>query len=179
MLELGIDVQTELKKKEIFPSTRMPASLPQPTPVQRTSGPRHQHIRMSSGSSSSILHKNSNLSNHSPQLQPTASSQSSPTSMISPMFGVQGGMNPPQAGFQAQARPQQHTLQHQPKSPSYPSTVSVPTSQAGLQSIAPHPNGLMGRQRPSHWPSPYQTHIEQLGKLPSLHSCVHRFLNLA
>ena len=163
---IGIDVQTELKKKEIPTTTRMPASLSQPTPIQRASGARHQHIRMSSGGSSSMLRRNSNLPNHSPQLQPTPSSHgSSPTTMRSPIFGVQGGMNPPQAGFQAQPQPQQQQLQSQRKLSSYPSSVSVPASQSGLQSIAPNPNVMFGKQRPSHWPSPYQTHIEQLGKL--------------
>lgn len=130
---------------------------------------RHSHAqRNSTGGAASLLQKSAaNLPNHSPQLQPTPPSQtSSPSTSRSPVFGVQGGMNPPHAGFQAQPQPQPPQL----KGPPYPG-ISIPntTSSNSLNgSLAPNPNTNGHRnaaQRPAHWPSPYQTHIEQLGKL--------------
>ena len=166
---IGIDVNAELKTKEIAAPGKIPSSLPQPSPIQRAVMNRHNHAhRASTGSAASLIQKSSTTSgsipNHSPQLQPTPSSQtSSPSTSRSPVFGVQGGMNPPNAGFQAQPQPQPQQL----KGPPYPG-ISIPASTiAGLQPIAPtsSASALKHATRPSHWPSPFQTHIEQLGKL--------------
>ena len=164
----GIDVQAELKRKEIAVPGKLPASIPQPTPVQRAVMNRRHVDRSGSGNSSSLLHKGAAniLPQSSPQLQPTPHSQgSSPTASRSPQYGAQGGMNPPQPGFQAQPQPQQqHQLLPQLKGANYQG-IPVPASSSSPQSLAPRANAIRGTSRPSVWPSPYQTHIEQLGKL--------------
>jgi hypothetical protein len=156
----GIDVQSELKKKEITIPGKVPPSLPQPTAVQRAAMNRHHHFNRSNSGPTSLLHKlgSGSLPNHSPQLRPSPHSQAgSPTTARSPPFGVQGGMNPPPPNFKNVPPPIR---------PAPGASLPSPSSGPGLQSIAPSPTtqpGSAGVARPNHWPSPYPTHMEQLG----------------
>ena len=153
----GIDVQGELKRKEIAAPGRVPPPLPHPTPLHRPGPSRHRHVhRLSAGSAPNIAKNNAY---GSPQLKASPQSQvCSPTTAKSPVFGVQGGMNLSHPGFLAQQQPQQQ--QQQFRSSTYPS-LSDAATRPGLQPIAPN---LRNEPRPSHWPSPFQTHNEQLGK---------------
>ncbi|MCJ1442633.1 MAG: hypothetical protein MMC23_003130 [Stictis urceolatum] len=158
LLEKGVDVQNELKKKEIPIPGKLPVSLQQQTPIQRSLG---RHLCRPGSGHQAILQKAgpSALSNHSPQLQPTPPSQpGSPTTARSPTYAMSGSMNPPPHGYKPEPR-------IQPNLRAAPGPgVSSPTIVPSLQPIAPNPNQQPGSagHRPSHWPSPYQTHISQL-----------------
>ena len=165
MTDVGIDVQGELKRKEIAPSSRAPPSLPQPTPIHRPTSSRYRHMHRLSTGSAPIMAKGAAYS--SPHLKTSPKSQvSSPTSVKSPVFGVQGGINLPHPSFQAQGQPQQQQpLQSQQlRSSTYPS-ISDAATRSGFQPIAPN---LRNEARQNHWPSPFQTHNEQLGKYSSM-----------
>lgn len=186
--DIGIDVQAELKTKEEATPTTMPLSMSQPTPAQRAVMNRHHQLQRANSSTGPRLiqaqkSRSNTVSSQSPQLQPTPPTQtSSPTASRSPNYGLQGGMTSPLAALQAQQqfqqqqqqlqsplRPPQNFPQH---SQSYPS-ITIPASTTKMQNM--HPNrpigpGDDGRHsaggiRPAHWSSPYQTHMEQLGKL--------------
>ena len=144
----------------------------------------HQARRSVSGNQQKILSAAqtsypSTGSNQSSQLQPTPLSHTSPPSVSrSPPFVIQGGMIQPGSGLQAQQQLQQqqsHLPPHvniHPQARSYPG-IAIPTSSVTSQPITPNTaSGHIGCGRSSavgpkqnHWPSPYQTHIEQLGKL--------------
>jgi hypothetical protein len=179
---LGIDVQTELKTKEDSAPSGIPISMSQPTPAQRAVMNRHHQVqRANSGSGPRLIQaqksRSNTVSSQSPQLQPTPPSQtSSPTASRSPIYGMQGGMTSPHAALQAQQQFQQQQQlqpplrpQQYPQSHSYPS-ITIPgkmhTIPAG-RPVAPGDEGRnsAGGMRSSHWSSPYQTHMEQLGKL--------------
>ena len=163
-------------------------------PLQRPVTSQHQNLRRSvSGNASRLIQaqKSSSItSNQSPQLQPKSpSSASSPTASRSPKFALQGGMISPHSSLQAQqqlqqSQKQQQHQQHSPLPPqphrgaSYPQIrpypgIAIPTSNSNTSDYAPsHLGGQRGDGRSSAvtprsnpWPSPYQTHIEQLGKL--------------
>ena len=131
-------------------------------------------------------------SKQSPQLQPTPPSQmTSPSVARSPNFITQGGISPGsgvQAQQQTQQQHQQPQLQSQPlntimRANTFPQArpypgIAIPTSSTNLQPTTPLAAGgqmssglggggriSAGGSRPNHWPSPYQAHIEQLGKL--------------
>lgn len=185
---IGIDVQAELKTKEESTPTTMPLSMSQPTPAQRAVMNRHHQLQRASSSTGPRLiqaqkARSNTVSSQSPQLQPTPPSQtSSPTASRSPNYGLQGGMTSPHAALQAQQQFQQQQQQLQPPlrppqnfpqhSQAYPS-ITIPASNTKMQNM--HPNRPLGPRddgttsaggiRPNHWSSPYQTHMEQLGKL--------------
>ena len=127
----------------------------------------------------------STLPKQSPQLQPTPPSQAlSPTTSRSPAGLVQGGTTP--AGVDLRAQQQQ---QPRPKSripPSYmPSAISTSMSGHNVQPILPASRSSTCIEmtsststHSSYYPSPFQTHIEQLGKLtrPLLSFLLYRAL---
>ena len=158
--------------------------LSQPTPAQRVVMNRHHQIEQAnSGSGPRLIQaqksRSNTVSSQSPQLQPTPPSQtSSPTTAKSPTYAMQGGINPPHTALQAQQHFQQQQLQQPlrpqpfPHSESYPS-ITIPATNTRVQNLQPGRPGGPGDDgrnsasglRPSHWSSPYQTHMEQLGKL--------------
>lgn len=169
----------------------MPLSMSQPTPAQRAVMNRHHQLQRASSSTGPRLiqaqkARSNTVSSQSPQLQPTPPSQtSSPTASRSPNYGLQGGMTSPHAALQAQQQFQQQQQQLQQLQPplrppqnfpqhsqAYPS-ITIPASNTKMQNM--HPNRPLGPRddgttsaggiRPNHWSSPYQTHMEQLGKL--------------
>ena len=127
----------------------------------------------------------STLPKQSPQLQPTPPSQAlSPTTSRSPVGLVQGGTTP--VGVDLRAQQQQ---QPRPKSripPSYmPSAISTSMSGHNVQPILPASRSSACIEmtsatstHSSYYPSPFQTHIEQLGKLtrPLLSFLLYRAL---
>ena len=134
-------MQAELRRKEIVSPGRIPPNLPQPAPISRSST-RTRHVsRLSAGTgpmTQKSLHSSGTLSNPSSQV-------SSP--IKSPGFGaVPSGMN--LSGFQSPGSTQ--SIQSRSGAPR---TILPP--------IAPSGTSLPG---PGHWPSPFQTHNEQLGR---------------
>ena len=190
---LGIDVQAELKSITGPAQGRVPHSIPQPTPAQRAMMNQHQNTRRAaSGPSPRHLQaqksSSSTATSQSPQLQPTPTSQtSSPVTSKSPNFAMQGAMLSSYPGLQAQQQAQQTIQTHAPPPPppppssrgnTYPPIRPYPgppivTSNSGLQSAPFHTSSRQSIDarssaigpRSNPWPSPFQTHIEQLGKL--------------
>lgn len=110
----------------------------------------------------------------SPQLQTTPRSQTlSPTSAKSPTsFHMQGGPNSPGRDMQTQKLPHQHHKHR--NSASRPHSVHANSSSApSMQAMSPSSRdgsrssemGSGGGTQKNYYPSPYQSHIEQLGKL--------------
>ena len=155
--------------------------LSQPSPQQRAVMNRHNQARRStSGSGLKIQHPQSaqgnSIPNPSPQLQPNPSQQThSPLMTKSPVSLVQGGMASPGGDLQAQQQQQQQP-QLKPGSQSSRGHLglAIPTSAPNIHAMSPNPRGggrgnEMNRatsNASSYYPSPFQTHIEQLGKLP-------------
>lgn len=189
-------MQAELKTKEESTPTTMPPSMSQPTPAQRAVMNRHHQLQRANSSTGPRLiqaqkSRSNTVSSQSPQLQPTPPSQtSSPTASRSPNYGLQGGMTSPHTALQAQQQFQQQQQQLQPPlrlpqnfpqpSQSYPSITIPAANTTKMQNM--HPNRPLGPGddgrtsaggiRPNRWSSPYQTHMEQLGKL------THPFLSV-
>ena len=179
---VGIDVQAELKSKtdtSHVPSSNPAHPLPLPSPQQRAVMNRHNQARRSiSGSGLKIQHPQSAqgnpIPNQPPQLQPNPSQQThSPLMTKSPVSLVQGGMTSPGGDLQAQQQPQP---QLKPRSQSSRGHLglAIPTSAPNMHAMSPNPRaGGRGNEMnsatsnaSSYYPSPFQTHIEQLGKLP-------------
>lgn len=179
LMVAGIDVQAELKSKEL----PAPGNLihRQPKPIQRTAIHRQQQLQRSNSASTCLIPPlrmpAPMIPNHSPRSQPTPTSQtSSPTSAQSPGFAIQGGIHSPHTSFHAQHQRQRLSFPSKLRIPppdSHPSSAAATPSTIGGTS---HDGGRSGMERTSgHWPSPYQTHIEHLGKLtPILSLHFHR-----
>lgn len=172
-------MQAELKSKSDHPQIS-PHGLPpvthQPSPIQRAVMNRHTQARRSA---SGIIKPNhaqpsptSSITNHSPRLQPTPPSQAlSPTTARSPVGLVQGGMI--SAGVDLRAQQQQQP-RPKPRIPPHqmPPSISTSMSTSTSQAILPASRGTGSTEmasatstQSSYYPSPFQTHIEQLGKL--------------
>ncbi|MCJ1367533.1 hypothetical protein MMC16_006667 [Acarospora aff. strigata] len=191
LLEKGIDVQAELRTKTgspylgpTNPPPPAPASSNQPSPIQRALMNRHHQTRRSA---SGITPKFDPahpgvIPAQSPQLQPTPPSQtSSPSTTKSPGFVAQGGMTPPASDLQAQQQLQpQVQHQHQQPLPHPPPKaqsrariqphpgIRIPSADTIGAQLAPQTarsagNGSAGTS--TFYPSPFQNHIDQLGKL--------------
>jgi len=112
------------------------------------------------------------FSNHSPQLQPTPPSQtSSPSTSKSPGFAMQGGISPTAAEFQAQQQQQQQLSRPQQRPPRRSLTQPTFQPMEGLPAPGPQPNlplnttATMPGVPSAYYPSPFQKHYDQLGKL--------------
>ena len=180
--ELGIDVQAELKIKtegsHVVPQSQNPAGSQQPTPIQRAVMNRHNQIRRStSGSQSSRILKPQSShasSNHSPRLQPTPPHTISPNTTKSPIGLPKGGIISSGMDLKAQQQQQQHVPlepRGYPQQP--PSRLNIPTTIPSMQNMTPSTtDGSRGSEmesaagsHSSFYPSTFQAHIEQLGKL--------------
>lgn len=183
-------------------SHAIPPPMAQPA-LQRTALSR-QHARRSGQGFAPRLGPGPNMAQpshdafnaRSPQGQPTPSSHaSSPTALSqrSPISIPQGGMTPPTSAVLAQPQQQQYRSQAPPRSqymmqnpaqqrpqpPSqYPSSsgmssISASTQAGGMTgSVSSAPAGPS-----AYYPSPFQKHIDQLGKLtPFLSSLLNRAL---
>lgn len=168
---LGIDVQAELRLKTGAPGAP-PKANPQPpkaAPVgARTQ--RHPTNIASKPEAFGLSQREGAYGIPSPQFQATPTSHvSSPSHAKSPGFGFQGAMSP--AGGESQARPQ---LLPQPRSFSQasPPAISMPQTEPSDPKSQPHNTGAMGPRgarvaaAAAYYPSPFQKHYDQLGKLP-------------
>ncbi len=189
---VGIDVQAELKSKtdaSHLPPSNPPHSVAQPSPQQRAAMNRHNRARRStSGSGLKIIHPQSSqgtsVPNRSPRLQTNPALQTrSPLMTKSPASLVQGGMTSPGGDVQAQQQPQPQ-LKSRSQSSRGHLGVAIPTSAPAMQAVSPNARGGSRSHEanntagnPSgYYPSLFQTHIEQLGKLsrPLLSLVSHR-----
>ena len=152
-----------------------------PNPVQRALMNRQNQVRRStSGSGSQALRPRSSQasSNHSPQLQPTPPLQNiSPTSIKAPMSLGKGGIMSPSVDLKAQQQqqpPPPHESHPYPHPQQPPSRLSIPATRPSLQTMTPSTGdgsrssemgSATGTSHPNFYPSPFQAHIEQLGKL--------------
>ena len=179
---VGIDVQAELKSKtegsHVVPQSQNPTAAPQPTPIQRALMNRHNQVRRSlSGSQSSrILKPHSHTSsNHSPRNHSSTPHTISPNTTKSPVGLPKGGMSSPTVDLKAQQQPQQHQqLDHRGYPQQPPSRLHIPATKPSMQNTTPSATdesrgSEMESTAGSHssfYPSTFQAHIEQLGKLP-------------
>lgn len=166
--ESGIDVQAELKVKtegsQAIPHSSPTTNMPHPSPAQRAVINRQGQARRSmSGPGSKALRPLQALSHARPRLQPTPpSSTISPTATKSPLgkFGLD----------------QQPRLEPRPHSRSEPSSLSIPASVASGSTMKPTTPSTTDGSRSSEfggaahaqtnfYPSQFQSHLEQLGKL--------------
>lgn len=205
MLE-GIDVQAELRAKTGSPNlgpTRAPASAntsPNQPPLQRAMMNRHQQARRSIGAPPKaegvhglpLIQPDGALPNRSPLSQPTPGSHlSSPstTATRSPNFIAQGApsVSPnfgPMAPQQQHLRPQPPRSQYTPiMGPQRPSVVTNQPPSSGLSSASTVGSGAGSVMSSStsggpsgYYASPFQSHMDQLGKLtrPLLSPLRHR-----
>lgn len=195
-------MQAELKSKtegsSVIPQSGISAGAQQPTPIQRAVMNRQSQVRRStSGSQGSRIlrpHSSHPSSNHSPRLQPTPPTTISPSTTRSPVGLPKGGMVLPGSDLTAQHQHQQqhqqhhqHQQQHLPLeprgyAPQAPTRLSIPATRPLTQNMTPSTtDGSHGSERDSHssfYPSTFQAHIEQLGKLtrPLLSICLNRAL---
>lgn len=177
-----IDVQAELNSKAegstIMSHPPQPLGGAQPTPVQRALLNRQSQIRRStSGSSSRAIRPQSSKASsvQSPRLQPTQPSQIVSPTTTKPSIGIaKGGMISYNVDIKAQ-QPQQPLppLESRAYPQQQPSRLSIPTSRSSMQATTPSTAdtsrssevGSTAGTQTSFYPSPFQTHIEQLGKL--------------
>lgn len=184
LLEKGIDVQAELSAKTGNPQggpARHPVNGgPQPSPIHRAIMNRHQQSRRSiSGApvidtaAATMPGRPVHPSKTSPMQLTPPSQAISPTSTSS-SSRAQGVMTPPMVDVLAQQRPQPRTPQPHPSQqpgppsqphglpPTHPLTAAGPhASMTASSSQAP----VGGIPHSNYYPSPFQSHLEQLGKL--------------
>lgn len=164
-------MQGELKKKEISIPTKVPPSLPQPSPIQRAAmNRRHQYSRSTSGSISLLQSSPSSICfSHTSSTQSPGNQTTSPTSTRSTTYA--NTMRPPSGGFKALPPP----LRVNPVPP-----MSSSSTMAPLQAVASSPlsqPSSAGVAASTQWPSIFETHMQQLGKPWNSVSVCDRYAN--
>jgi len=179
LLEKGIDVQAELRAKTGSPHlgpTHMGQNMAQAPTVQRAIMNRHHQARRSNSSIAPKLEPGAPL--QSPQSRPTPSSHASSPNSNSPGFNGQGVMTPPASDTQIQfQQQQQQRLQaakglHGLPGPGLMANTGGMGTTSGPKGGSGGSGGTGGTPvAAAYYPSPFQNHIEQLGKLtpPLLH----------
>ncbi|KAF2722277.1 hypothetical protein K431DRAFT_58621 [Polychaeton citri CBS 116435] len=184
LLEKGIDVQSELQMKTgsptfgpnfMHPSAGVP-QIQQPQPGLQRAAIQRQHARRSG---QTFMNKDATVSVPSPQGQPTPSSHaSSPTAMSSHRSPVamqqhpQRGATPPAPAVLTQSHQQQ--FQFARSQQQQPPSQSAANQQQQQQSPYSYRYGTPtnGGPTPSYYTSPFQKHIDQLGKFSPLTSLI-------
>ncbi|KAF2091811.1 hypothetical protein K490DRAFT_70562 [Saccharata proteae CBS 121410] len=192
LLEKGIDVQAELRAKTGSPHlgpTRMPPAGPAPSappPMQRAIMNRHHQARRSLAGLphglptkaegvhvSPLVQPDGAATNHSPHSQPTtASHQSSPATAAtkSPNFlpNISPNIGPVSQSQQLRPQPPPPRSQYNPLPPQRPSVnTQYPAANAISSSSGPGSamSGSTSAGPAAYYPSPFQSHMDQLGKL--------------
>jgi hypothetical protein len=182
---LGIDVQAELQAKTSSPNlvpTRVnqgPPSTPiAASPVSRFAVgkfPNRRSLSALSTKPEGVQRPENGIIHRSPLSRPTTGSHlSSPTGpqAKSPNFGPQGPTLSPSFGPAAprsqQLRPQQQLRPHFNPPPARPGFAQHPLSSAvssasGGSTASVLSGSSAGREPQNYYPSPFQTHYEQLG----------------
>lgn len=173
----GIDVQAELRAKTGSPSlgpTHAPQGMAQPPTVQRAIMNRHHQARRSNSNIAPKLETGLSvghpgpMGNPSPQSRPTPSSHHSSPNSASPGFSQQGVMTPPGSEIQQQHQAQLHQQRAQhPLKQHAANGLPRPAGANGvsMKGQGSSGTGVMGGPTTAYYPSPFQNHIEQLGKL--------------
>lgn len=163
--------------------------MAQPT-VQRAIMNRHQQARRSNSTIAPKLEPGVSLPNHqSPQSRPTPSSHASSPTSNSPGFANQGGVMTPPASDTLMQQQQQHQHQlhqqqmshqhHQRLQPAKPQpghgvpgasglvNTGILSNNIGTKGQGNRGSGSTGGTpvAAAYYPSPFQNHINQLGKL--------------
>lgn len=150
----------------------MAPNMAQPPTVQRAIMNRHHQARRSQSSIPLKMEPIINTphtsvqNNPSPQSRPTPSSHASSPNSHSPGFNSSAVMTPPASDPAIQQRPQQPMKQPLPHGhQNGPAGLGAPLAPA----MKSQGNGVGRNMRPGQTPyyasAPFQTHIEQLGKL--------------
>ena len=172
----GIDVQAELRAKTGSPHlgpTNMVQNMAQTPTAQRAIMNRHHQARRSNSNIAPKLepgilpaphgHPITNP-NQNPQTRPTPPSHHSSPSSNSPGFTAQGVMTPPASDSQIQMQ-----RAHQPMKPQVHHGLPALPAAGGLGPPMKGPGssgpGSTAGVSATYYPSPFQNHIEQLGKL--------------
>ena len=154
----------------------MPTPAHQPSPIQRVVISRHTQGRRSASGIVKSGHAQpsptSSVPKQSPRSEPTPPSQVlSPTTSRSPVGFVQGGMTSSGVDLRAQQQPQPRP-NHRIQPSQMPPNISTSMAGCNVQAILPAHRASAGHElasatktQASFYPSPFQTHIEQLGKL--------------
>lgn len=161
-------MQAELRLKTGAPGSSAKANPGPPKSAPGPAGPRpgqrHPASIASKSEAFGMSQRDGAYGVPSPQFQATPSSHvSSPSHAKSPGFGFQGGMSPVGVESQGSGRPQ---LLPQPRTfnnQTSPPAISMPQTEPN----DPKPRGPRGqRVAAAYYPSPFQKHYDQLGKLP-------------
>jgi len=149
--------------------------MAQPPTVQRAIMNRHNQARRSNSNIAPKLEPGAPMVAHptshgnpSPQSRQTPSSHHSSPTSNSPGFPTQGVMTPPASDSQLQ---QQQQRLHQQLKPQIPHGLPVQAGGLGnpmgpaMKGQGSSGPGSMGGVPTAYYPSPFQNHIEQLGKL--------------
>ena len=146
--------------------------MAQPPTVQRAIMNRHHQARRSNSNIAPKLepvvsgHHPVSMINPSPQSRPTPSSHHSSPSSASPAFSQPGVMTPPGSEIQQQHPAQLHQRVQHPLKPQMSNGMSRGSGVNGqMKPPGSSGTGSMGGPNASYYPSPFQNHIEQLGKL--------------
>lgn len=179
----GIDVQAELHAKTgsptLGPTRGAPAPTPTAQPIPRYAIPKFpQNRRSIPPKTDGVGHAPPLMPSQSPQVPPTAASHlSSPalSTTRSPNFLPQGGTVSPSFGPAAQQapqlRPQPPPLRPQFNPPQRPSVVTSYPGSSAASSASTVGSGAGSAMSASsagaanYYPSPFQNHYDQLGKL--------------
>ena len=184
----GIDVQAELHAKTgsptLGPTRAPPTSAPTSQPVQRYAIPKFPQNRRSlppkvDGPARPTA--GNLMPSQSPQVQPVAASHlSSPalSTAKSPNFVPQGGTMSPSFGSAAQ---QNQQLRSQPPPPPLrphfgAQRPNIVTSYPGSTASSASTVGSAMSGGSTYYPSPFQNHYDQLGKLSRFAMFWHRAL---
>lgn len=172
-MRTGIDVQSELRLKSASGGPAKPNPMPSKPPavdrtgVNRNPGQRQPGIAPKEPFSMS-QYRDGAYGMPSPQFQPTPSSHvSSPSHTKSPGFALQGAISPVES--HGTSRPQ---ILQQPRNlgqPSPPMGMRQPESNDPKSNI-PGAGPRSSRIPSAYYPSPFQKHYDQLGKISPM-SC--------
>jgi hypothetical protein len=171
MITIGIDFPTEMHARGLTNQPgreggALPASAAPAPALQRAIMNRHQQARRSPGSMVPLKLEPTPLtippSIRSPGRYPhcTSPSQASSSSSTSPAYVTQGVMTPPGSDHALDNRPPLMHLGQGVRTTSAPHISPLVTSPGA----APRPSAAQVRPS-SFYPSPFQNHIDQLGKL--------------
>jgi hypothetical protein len=187
LLEKGIDVHAELAAKTGSPGAGPVnrshplhgAPLNQASTMQRAMMNRHQARRSTSSVPAKIepaTHTPLQYTDqHSPQLQPTPASHISSPSVHSPSYGLQNVPSPSHSAELLAQQQQQHQQQHPPRATNHQAPTRLQMTPSNPQpTAAPASATPSSAASQTFYASPFQNHIDQLGKftrfltLPSL-----------
>ncbi|KAI9737490.1 MAG: hypothetical protein M1834_009645 [Cirrosporium novae-zelandiae] len=182
LLEKGIDVQAELRSRQGGAHVAQIKASPTShiSPIQRAVVNRQHQVRRPNAAIAPKLDtvEKSNQAagiypNQSPQLHPTPPSHaSSPSTARSPGF-PQGGMTPSTSEFQPQSQMHIQSLPSGMAGNGQPNASVSQTPPGSMHAAISPPMDQKGGHVPpgagnapnSYYPSPFQRHIDQLGKL--------------